>query len=85
VSLRRVGVFVFPFVQLGSAEPAVWTLANVCVRACVFGLVRLSVYVCVPRRGSVHKNFPVISFPCLPKKHMWLAEDSEVEFMTSYD
>lgn len=41
----------------------------------VFGLMWSSVYVCVPRRGSVHKNSTVISFPLLPKKHMWLAED----------
>lgn len=41
----------------------------------VFGLMWSSVYVCVPQRGSAHKSFTVISFPRLPKKHMWLAED----------
>lgn len=73
----------------GTAIVDVCWLVSVCARACdcvcvframggvggsLFGLVWLSVYVCVHRCGSVRKNFSVISFPCFPKKHGWLAE-----------
>ena len=34
----------------------------------MFGLVRLSVYVCVPLWDSVRQNASVISFPSLPEK-----------------
>lgn len=66
-----------------------------CVRACVcvqsrggymFGLVRLSVYVCVQRCGSVRQNFSVISFPCFCQRSTggWL-RPSKVEFFAGQD
>ena len=51
-------------------------VGELCVCVCVqsrggymFGLVRLSVYVCVPPWGSVRQNASVTSFLGLPKKH----------------
>lgn len=64
--------------RLVSVHVCACVRVSVCVRShggrSLFGLVRLSVYVCVHWRGSVQKKLPVISFPCLPESHGQLAD-----------